>query len=93
MFKQAKVDGLNHQINKFEETMESRELTEEELKRYEKLLNLRELRKQSNGKKQLDPNSILSASAGLAGILLILNYEKTDVITSKALGNVGRLFR
>lgn len=33
----------------------------------------------------LDMNAILQAAVGLTSILLILNYEKTDILTSKAL--------
>ena len=34
---------------------------------------------------KIDINTLISAGVGLMGILLILNYEKTDILTSKAL--------
>ena len=33
----------------------------------------------------IDMNTVIQAGVGLASILLILNYEKTDILTSKAL--------
>ena len=41
-------------------------------------------------RKRLDPNSCLVVAGNLIGILLILGYEKTDFIRSKALGFVLR---
>jgi hypothetical protein len=37
------------------------------------------------------PDAVVGAAASVAGILLVLNYEKIGVITSKALGFVGRM--
>lgn len=34
---------------------------------------------------KIDVNTLINAGVGLVGILLILNYEKTDILTSKAL--------
>ena len=34
---------------------------------------------------KIDINTLINAGVGLMGILLILNYEKTDILTSKAL--------
>ena len=40
----------------------------------------------ANGtKKDIDWNMIIQAGVGLTSILLILNYEKTEILTSKAL--------
>lgn len=45
----------------------------------------------SRGKKpRLSPDTVALIAANLLGILLILGYEKADVITSKALGFIMR---
>ena len=38
--------------------------------------------------KKLDPNTVAVVGGNLVGILLILNHEKLNVITTKALGFV-----
>lgn len=37
-------------------------------------------------KQRVSPEAVLSAATNLTGILLVLNYEKLGVITSKAFG-------
>lgn len=53
-----------------------------------KLLDLR-----SNEKKriQVSPDVIVSAVTNLAGILVIVNYERAHVVTSKAIGLLSKL--
>lgn len=36
-------------------------------------------------KSRIDPNAIIQAAVGLTSILLVLNYEKTDIVTSKSM--------
>lgn len=38
----------------------------------------------------IDPNTIITALASIGGILLMLNYEKLDVITSRALNFIPK---
>ena len=40
---------------------------------------------ETEDKAKLNPNTILTAASNLLGIGLILNYEKLNIITSKAL--------
>lgn len=40
---------------------------------------------------KIDPNVLLNAGVSLTSILLILNYEKADVITSKAFGIFSKM--
>ena len=47
--------------------------------------------KENSSRKPLSPDALLAAGANLAGILLILNYEKMGVVTSKALSFVAKL--
>ena len=38
----------------------------------------------------LSPDTLVMAVTNLLGILLILNYERTEIVTTKALGFVNR---
>lgn len=40
---------------------------------------------------RIDVNTVLTIAGSLAGIVLILKYEKLDIITSKALGFIPKL--
>lgn len=39
----------------------------------------------------ISPDTMLIVGANIVGILLVLNFEKADVITSKAFGLIGKL--
>ena len=38
----------------------------------------------------ISPDTLVMAATNLLGILLILNYERTDIVTTKALGFVNK---
>jgi hypothetical protein len=38
----------------------------------------------------ISPDTIVMAATNLLGILLILNYERTEIVTTKALGFVSK---
>ena len=38
----------------------------------------------------INPDTLVMAATNLLGILLILNYERTDIVTTKALGFVNK---
>ena len=40
---------------------------------------------ETQSKSKIDPNTVVQAVVGLSSILLILNYEKTDIVTSKSM--------
>ena len=42
--------------------------------------------------KGLDPTVLVSGGIGLVGILLMLNFEKDDIINSKSLPSIGKWF-
>ena len=42
--------------------------------------------------KGLDPTVVVSGGIGLIGILLMLNFEKDDIINSKSLPSIGKWF-
>lgn len=46
---------------------------------------------EKSAKSRIDPNTVIQAAVGLASILLILNYEKTDIVTSKSMSIAQRM--
>lgn len=56
----------------------------------ERLERLSKLRAQ-DAQKRVSPDTLAIVVGNLAGILLILNYERAHVVTSKALGFVMKL--
>lgn len=61
----------------------------EDIKR---LVALRDTLSGNRSRESLLP-AIVSGSLNLIGILIVLNYEKNDVITSKAFGMVPKVFK
>lgn len=52
----------------------------------ENLIKLLKLKTELSSSWRPSPDAILAASVSMASILLILNFEKADAITSKAFG-------
>ena len=46
-----------------------------------------------NPQSKLNINTVVSAFASLAGVVLVTNYEKAEIITGKAFTMVMRLFK
>ena len=46
-----------------------------------------------NPQSKLNINTVVSAFASLAGVVLVTNYEKVEIITGKAFNMVTRLFK
>ena len=87
----AQLDVVIGQRNKL-----TNEKYEEVMSEYKALVDLKNARKIAEGKdkkKSIDPNTIISSGASLIGIAMMLNYEKTDIISTKALSMVTRLFK
>jgi hypothetical protein len=57
----------------------------------EQLKKLTELKASLTAKSKVDANTVALIAANLIGIILILHYEKVNVVTSKALSFVGKL--
>ncbi len=55
----------------------------------ERLVQVKE--KLEGPKFRIDPNTIITAVASVGGIVLMLNYEKLDVITSKVTSFIPKL--
>lgn len=51
------------------------------LQRYDKLMHLKR-----DAKSKVDPNTMLLVGGNLLGIIAILVYEKSGIVTTKALG-------
>lgn len=81
---ESKIDNvINDQLDQLEC---SARCSEEEEKAIENLERLASVKVQVEGQKQkINPNTILSAVVTVGTALLMLNYEKLNVITSKAL--------
>lgn len=58
------------------------------LERLERLMALQQEDNKSNWRKRIDPNTVLSVAGSLLGILAIVEFERTNVATSKALNMV-----
>jgi len=60
---------------------------DEDLKKLSSLYKLLE----TETSRRVDANTVLTVAGSLAGILLIIGYERANVLTSKAVGFVMRL--
>lgn len=77
---------------KVKETVELAEQLEGvSLEDLEKVMTFKAIQTNKKEKIKLDPNLIVSSAVGLASILLVLNYERSEIITSKAFGMAQRL--
>ena len=89
-----KIFGQNkaEQDLKVKETVELAEQLEGvSLEDLEKVKAFKDIQTNKKEKIKLDPNLIVSSAVGLASILLVLNYERSEIITSKAFGMAQRL--
>lgn len=65
--------------------------SDEYAKTMKQIIKLEDVQSKKIRKERLfSPDTLLLVGANLAGILLILNYEKADIVTSKALGFVSK---
>ncbi len=65
------------------------EADETRVKDLEKLVQVKE--KLEGPKFRIDPNTIIAAFASVGSVVLMLNYEKMDVITSKVTSFIPKL--
>jgi hypothetical protein len=57
------------------------------------VIKLMKLKKELNLSWTPSPDAVVAAAGSVLGILLILNFEKAGVVTSKALSFVGKTFK
>ena len=78
----------NEKIAVLEEMAIEHSDTEKYTKMVENLDKLCDLEKNPN---RIDVNTALTVAGSIGGILLILHYEKVDIIVSKALGFIPKM--
>ena len=78
----------NEKIAVLEEMAFEHSDTEKYTKMVENLDKLCDLEKHPN---RIDVNTLLTVAGSIGGILLILHYEKVDIIVSKALGFIPKM--
>jgi hypothetical protein len=87
MFTKKRVSPLQTAIDKAVSELANHEITSDE---YATIVNhlckMQEL--ETKNTRSLDPNTMLTVAANIAGILMIIHHENVNVITSKALGFV-----
>lgn len=86
---------LNKEINAIIRKMDDFDVDSPEydtlLKRVAVLIRLSpDVEKRDNAHK-LDPNTVLLAATNLAGIVMIVGYERSSVLTSKAMNLVHKI--
>ena len=93
IFKKTTNKKLNEQIDKLVDRLDDESLTPAERENYEnRIITLVDIRRDMNATKREIPTAhIIQAGGSLLGIWLVLNYEKVDIVTSKAFGLVKKL--
>lgn len=88
-FAKKQKSRIELEIEKLEEQLQSSNVGSEE---YGNLLTaLERLNKLKETKfKGIDPNTMLLVGGNILGIVIILGYEKTGVIASKAMSFIGK---
>ena len=81
----AAIDDLFNELKGFSANEEGY------AKAADQLVKLIKLKKETNPSWRVSPDTLALIGANLLGILLILNFERLGVVTSKALGFVGKL--
>jgi hypothetical protein len=79
MITSTSEDLINETKLKFDESVKHWEVLNKSLNEYDKL---------SKNNWKVSPDALLAFFGNLTGILLILNFEKLDIIRSKAIGFV-----
>lgn len=81
-----KPKRLDEQIDRILLEMENEPSTTENYKKLSENLDRLYKMKEYENKRKVSPDTIVVVLCNLVGIVLILNYEKTDTILSKAMG-------
>lgn len=91
----ANIEAIDLQIGKLIDELGGLEGTEEHKTIVQEIDDLTKIRKELTESKVKDSNApaIISGLVGISAILLVLNFEKTDVVTSKAYSMATRLLR
>lgn len=88
-FKKTVADDLQTEIDRLHETLKNLPPASEEYNRVsDQVVKLRKLQSEVNSKKRVSPDAVAAALTNLTGIMLVLNYEKFNIITTKAFGMI-----
>lgn len=81
--------NIEDRTSKLEETADDKDADAVAIKNLKDLVDIKE--KLEGPKYRWNPNSILGAVASIGGIAMILVFEKSDVLSSKALSFVNKI--
>lgn len=81
---QASIDRAHETLQRLDPASEEYGTTLDRLVKLHKM-------EDDNRPKSVSPDTLVSAAASLIGILLILHYERTEIVTTKALGFVPKM--
>ena len=86
IFRSKELKGFDEEIARLTETLKNTDPTSENyVKIVDNLKVLCEAREKKNPL-QLNADTLIAVGANVIGLLLVLNFEKTGVVTSKAFG-------
>jgi predicted RNase H-like nuclease (RuvC/YqgF family) len=88
----VELDRQIEELTKMIEHLESDEVYTAKLKKLEDLTNVRCRLAEAKVKESNAP-VIISGVVGISAILLVLHYEKAEIVTSKAFGIATKMFR
>lgn len=84
-FKKKEKSELENQIDERIKKLDSSNNPEQDKQRIDNLKELIDAKTEYEGPRHtINPNTIISAVASIGGIVLVLQHEKFDVVTSKA---------
>lgn len=85
------LDKQIEELTKVVAHLEKDEAYSAKLKKLEDLTKIRQMLSETKVKEAIAPH-IISGALGLGAVVLVLNYEKTDIIRGQAFGVAMRLF-
>ena len=88
--KLRKPDRRSEEESRLDKLLEQKLEEAESLEDITKISVLMERRRALGDKKRISPDTMLIVGGNLVGIMMILGYEKANVLTSKALGMILR---
>lgn len=88
--KLRKPDRRSEAEKKFDEQLKNQLDQAESLEEMADIMSLMERRRTLGDKRRISPDTMLIVGGNLVGIIMVLGYEKANVLTSKALGMILR---
>lgn len=85
-----RIEGLVDDLETFDKHKDSEDYNQT-ISNIESLTRIKKELRDSGKWSDMRSERVITAILGLVGVLLILNYEKTDIVTTKTFGMVTRL--